>query len=85
MAQVSRRKLIASAAAGAATIGVFAGVPALASQKWGKAAKLSATGAAPIMAYVIDPSKGDVMLLVGKKQVTFTDPELVARLVKAAQ
>ena len=86
MKKVSRRKFIVGASAGAVVVGVGAAVPSLVaaqtrSQSKGKAGAV----AGPVMAYVIDPSKGEVILLNGSRKVTVNDPDLVNRLVNAAK
>ena len=88
MAKITRRNFIVGASAGV----VVAGAAAAAGFEVGVAAKgrTQTTKPAgnvkdPIMVYVTDPSKSNVVLLVGTKEVTFSDPDLVNRLVQAAQ
>ena len=38
-----------------------------------------------MVAHVQDASTGDVLLIVGTTEITFHDPELVARLLKGAR
>lgn len=86
MEKVSRRKLIVGATAGAVAIGAIAAVPLIAAEQH-HPAQAATTSAIkdPIMVYVTDPSTANVTLLVGDKQVTFSDADLVARLIRAAQ
>ena len=85
MKNVSRRTFIVGASAGAAGVALGAGAPALVTaigSSTSKSAKAAAvTG--PVMAYAIDPAKGDVILLNGGKKVTVHDPDLAQRLVNA--
>jgi hypothetical protein len=88
MKKVSRRKFIVGASAGAVVVGVGAAVPSLVaaqtrSQSKGKTGAASVNG--PVMAYVIDTSKGEVILLNGTRKVTVNDPDLVSRLVNATK
>jgi len=86
MKNVSRRKFLVGATAGAVVVGVGAAVPTLvaAQSRSQSKAKTGAKVNGPVMAYVIDTSKGEVVLLNGTRKVTVNDPDLVQRLVKAA-
>lgn len=81
MKSLSRRKLIAGATAGAATAGVLALVPQLAQHA--QSAPTASTD--PLMVYVTNPSTASVTMLVGHKEITFRDPDLVAQLLRASQ
>ena len=86
MKNVSRRTFIVGASAGAAGVALGAGAPTLVTaigSSTSKSAKAAAVNG-QVMAYAIDPSKGDVILLNGGKKVTVHDPDLVQRLVNAA-
>lgn len=84
--KVSRRKFIAGASVGAVAVGAGVGVPlVVAAQHQSKTPTRPASASDPLMVYVTNPSSGDVELLVGSKAVKFHDPDLVARLLKAAQ
>lgn len=86
MDKVSRRRLIVGASVGVAAVGVGVGVPTIISAKTTKQpAKAVKPGTDPIMVYVVDPSKNMVTMLVGDRLLTFSDPDLVARLNQAAQ
>jgi hypothetical protein len=39
----------------------------------------------PMVAYVRDASRGEIALMVGDREVSYHDSEMVARLIKAAQ
>ena len=84
MKNVSRRTFIVGASAGAAGVALGAGAPTLVtaiSNSTNKSARAAVNG--PVMAYAIDPAKGDVILLNGGKKVTVHDPDLAQRLVNA--
>ncbi|HEY7127772.1 MAG TPA: twin-arginine translocation signal domain-containing protein [Ktedonobacterales bacterium] len=83
--KVSRRKFIAGASVGAVAVGAGIAVPVIAASKSPAPTKSAGTSSNPLMVYVTNPSSGDVELLVGSKAVRFHDPDLVARLLKAAQ
>ncbi len=92
MATISRRKLLARTGLGAAAAGVVTAVPGLLAAHHGSgAASLAssqvshaASGAeVPSVAYVRDAKKGEVVLMVGTREVVHTDPALVAYLARA--
>ena len=83
MKQVSRRKLIVGASAGAAVV-ALAAVPAYETIS-SHTNKLTANPAGPVMVYVTDAAAGEITVLVGSKQTTRHDPDLVSRLLQAAQ
>jgi hypothetical protein len=92
MADLSRRTFLgaSAAAAGAAVIGVPIATAAAGSGT-GAAAPVAAGGAllgakasGPLVVYVKDASSGDVSVMVGTQEVTYHDPDLVARLARAA-
>jgi hypothetical protein len=86
MQKVSRRKLIVGASAGAAGIGLIAGVPALAERITQNGATPKAAGLTNnITAFITTADSSHIVLLVGEKQVMVKDQELIARLVRAAQ
>jgi hypothetical protein len=82
--QVSRRKLIAGASAGAAAVGVLAGIPLgeLLAHRTQSGNVPAGTG--PLMVYAVDPAKAEFVLLVGTQKYTFNDPALVQRLLQVA-
>jgi hypothetical protein len=91
MAKLSRRAFLqtsvgtATGAAAVASGGLATGglLAAIAGSTPVEAA--AASGGEPVMAYVRDASKGEVTLLVGQRQVTRRDPQLVSRLQRAAR
>jgi len=85
MPDSTRRNFLLATGAGAAAVGVAAALPGSAAGQ--PAAKESTTlpaGAQPLVAHVADPRSGSLTLLVGEREVTLHDPELVARLTRAA-
>jgi hypothetical protein len=93
MADLSRRAFLgaSAAAAGAVAIGVplataaVAAAPTTASPATPDATPLApSTASGPFMVYVADARRGDVSILMGTSEVTHHDPDLVARLARAA-
>lgn len=82
--RLSFLKASAGAAAGAAAVGVPI-ASAIAAEKDGVPVEpRGATPREPIMAYVRDADRGEVTLMSGTDEVTYRDPTLVKRLMKAA-
>ena len=95
MADLSRRTFLgaSAAAAGAAVIGVPIATAAATGSGAATAgpaleaggAVLGAKAAGPLVVYVPDAAAGDVSIMVGTQEVTYHDPDLVARLARAAR
>jgi hypothetical protein len=93
MEQPNRRKflIVAGAGAGAAAVGVAATKAGLAgpdAPPAAAAATLPATlpaGAGPLVAYVEDARSGRVSVMTGEAETVVHDPDLVARLSRAAK
>ncbi len=95
MSKLSRRGFLQRASISIAAVGGVVALPRLASAAQRPIAASTATlgsgqaGAAatmsgqPLVAYVRDLNKGEVSLYVGAREITFRDPDLVARLSKA--
>jgi hypothetical protein len=84
MTSRSRRTLLKSAAAGAAAIGIAGASRGLA----GGAAvdsRTIGTSSEPLVAYVSDARKGEVVVMVGTREVVRRDAALVARIVAIAK
>jgi len=81
MPDSTRRNFLIAAGAGAAAVGVASALPGSAD---GQPAAVLPTDAQPLIAHVSDPTSGSVSLLVGEHEVTVHDPDLVARLARAA-
>ncbi|MDQ1740695.1 MAG: hypothetical protein QOE53_2347 [Pseudonocardiales bacterium] len=72
-------------ASGAAAVGAAAVVPGVAQARTPADTPVSLpSDAAALMAHVADPSAGTVNLFVGEREVVVHDPDLVARLARAA-
>jgi len=84
MTASSRRTLLKSAAAGAAAIGLVGASRGLAGSA--TAAKSSIeTSSEPLVAYVSDARQGEVVVMVGTREIVRRDRALVARLVAIAK
>jgi len=89
MANVTRRSFLWQTSAGAAAIGALAVAPsALARQPRSNVPvpQLSLiTSSEPFVAFVRDATLGELALHIGTREVVVRDPDLVARLLKAAR
>lgn len=88
---VDRRSFIRGAAAGGLALGVAAAVPiSLLSGSSDEAAPQQAANATPLqlsepmVAYVRDAARGEVVILVGSQEVVLQDASLAARLANLA-
>jgi hypothetical protein len=87
MTDLNRRSFLKQTSVGAATLGLLSSVPALAvisesPHAIPEVADTTVNG--PLVAHVSDVTTGEVALLLGSREITFRDPQLVARLIKAA-
>ena len=80
---MKRRALLTSAAAGTAAIGLAA--TAISTEKVERLRDAAQDLGAPIVAYVTDPAKGKVVVMVGDSEVVRRDAALVARLTAIAK
>jgi len=89
MAKLTRRGLIRQTSVGAAAIGTGIAVPGFASAHAAAASHAPREAmpgpSEPLAAYVHDPARGELALLVGSREIVVRDPELVRRLVQAAR
>jgi hypothetical protein len=86
MDALSRRKLLGSAGAVAGTAAVAA-APAAAAAALERHEVSDPSSEAPdevVVAFVRDAKRGEVTLMSGEREVTYHDPALVKRLMKAA-
>ena len=86
MESVSLRKLLATAGAATGTA-ALAAAPAAAAGVLDRGEVTDPSGPLPdeaIVAVVRDPKRGEVTVMAGEREVTYRDPSLVKRLVKAA-
>jgi hypothetical protein len=84
MESLSRRRLLGSAGAAAGTAAIAA-TPAAAALEHREVTDPS--GPPPeeaVIAYVRDAKRGEVTVMSGTREVTYRDPALVKRLLKAA-
>jgi len=86
--KVSRRTFLKTAAVGAAGLGVAAATPALLAGKsapWGTAMDAVPDGmeGSPIVAYVTDARAGEIVLMVGTREVRLRNFGLVSWLARA--
>ena len=85
----SRRSFLKKTAAAVTAVGVAAAVPSAALMVSGHLTgvpqldRRGSTLREPLVAYVRDATKGEVVLMVGTKEVVRNDPLLVAQLVGA--
>lgn len=79
----TRRTLLKAAAVGTAAVGLAAAGP-LTGMASASTAALEGTSS-PVVAYVSDARKGEVVVMVGTREITRRDPALVARLVAIAK
>jgi hypothetical protein len=89
MMDPTRRSFLIKASAGAAgTAAVLGGGMALASGG-GSTSSLSSEELAeldqPVLVQIRDPRRGEVEVLVGEREVVFTDRALVARVLRATR
>ena len=80
---MTRRALLTSAAAGTAAIGLAA--TAISTEKVERLRDAAQDLGAPIVAYVTDPAKGKVVVMVGDSEVVRRDASIVARLTAIAK
>ena len=90
MDKLSRRDFLQKSSigvvAGATMIGALASEvqPAAAATRAGSAETNKAASSDPVVAYVRDGRRGEVSIMVGDREVVRRDPELVRRLLHAA-
>ena len=83
---MKRRKLLASAAAaGTAAVGLAATPDMSSGRRTARAGGDVAADGSPIVAYVSDPARGEVVVMVGDKEVVRTDRGLAADLSAIAR
>ncbi|HYY30042.1 MAG TPA: twin-arginine translocation signal domain-containing protein [Chthoniobacterales bacterium] len=89
MTDLNRRSFLKQTSVGAVTLGLLSSVPALAvisESPQDRIPGVTATAVhGPLIAHVSDVDTGEVALLLGSREIIFRDPQLVARLMKAAR
>ena len=78
MAELTRRGFVKSSA------GAAAGVTFLGALAAAQADAAAGNRAEPVVAFVSDPARGEIALMVGDQEVVRRDPDLAARLTRAA-
>jgi len=96
MTELSRRAFLARTGAGAATAGLIAAIPAIATTAGAaESSKAQDRGIAPattdtelvpgpLVVHVPDPRTGEVHFLFGTKEIVHKDRALVARMLREA-
>jgi hypothetical protein len=85
MPDSTRRNFLIATGAGAAAVGVASALPGSAEGRPATDEQASLpSDAQPLVAHISDPNSGSLSLLVGEREITVHDPELVARLARAA-
>jgi hypothetical protein len=92
MAAISRRLFLQRGGAGLAMATALSAAPLLlegqasADPRAGKKGepRLAPISSEPVLAHVVDPGSGEVRLMVGTHELVRHDPDLVARLLRAA-
>ena len=77
----SRRTVIKAAAASTAAMGLVAAARTIG----GAAASTNDSVGAPIVAYISDARKGELVVMVGTREIVRRDAGLVARLIAIAK
>ena len=78
MAELTRRGFVRSSAGAAAGVTFFGALAAA------QADAAAGNRAEPVVAFVSDPGRGEVTLMVGDQEVVRRDRDLAARLTRAA-
>jgi hypothetical protein len=86
MPDSTRRNFLIATGAGAAAVGVASALPGSADgQPADKQPTRLPADAQPLVAHISNPSSGSLSLLVGEREVIVHDPDLVARIARAAE
>jgi len=80
VSEVTRLGFIKSSAAAAAGLTVLGGVAAERAE-----AQAGPVGSEPVVAYVKDPSSGEIAVMSGNREVTVHDGKLAAQIARAAR
>ena len=80
VSEFTRRGFVKTSAGAAASVTV---IGALAAEQ--ADARGAAAGSGPVVAYVSDPSSGEISVMSGDREVSVRDPTLAARIVRAAR
>ena len=81
----SRRAILKAVAASAAAMGLMGSGRALGGSAAAAIGSPTGTSSLPVIAYVSDVQKGEIVVMVGTREVVRRDAGLVARLVAIAK
>ena len=87
MTKLTRRSFLKQTSATAATFSLLPAMPALAASSRSAEAvvpKLRAPFSGPLVVHVSDVATGEITLFATDQEIVFRDPQIVARLIKAA-
>ena len=96
---VTRRAVLKAGTVGAAAVGMVGAFPGVLSGLAASGPELSGAAAdapeaeglaatelsAPIVAHITDASAGELSVYVGEREITYRDPQLVQRLIRAGR
>jgi hypothetical protein len=86
VSDASRRSFLIAGSTTAAVAGVVAaGVTAPAMARPPATPVSTPADALPLVAHIADPASGTLSVLVGEREVVLHDPDLVGRIVRAAE
>ena len=80
MSELTRRGFVKTSTTAAAGITVLGALRVAQAD-----ARESNPGSEPVVAFVSDPKRGEVLLMVGDREVSRRDPALVSALLRAAR
>ncbi len=78
MSELTRRRFVQNSAGAAAGLTAFGALLA------GRADADMAAGSTPVVAYISDPSSGEITLMAADREHTIHDRQLAAQIVRAA-
>jgi hypothetical protein len=85
--KLTRRSFLKQTSATAATFSLLPAMPALAASSRSAepvVPKLHAPFSGPLVMHVSDVATGEITLFAADQEIVFRDPQIVARLIKAA-
>jgi hypothetical protein len=85
--KLTRRSFLKQTSATAATFSLLRAMPALAASSRSAepvVPKLHAPFSGPLVVHVSDVATGEITLFAADQEIVFRDPQIVARLIKAA-
>jgi hypothetical protein len=80
MGELTRRGFVKKSGGAAASVAAFGALGAAA-----EADAKTPVGSEPVVAYVRNPRKGEISLMHGEREVSIHDPQLAARIARAAK